>query len=90
MYTKTKPQRLFEIKAIAQNEVNPERVVFTCKKVKAQTEIYMDRKKIVKILELMKEFHHAKIVTGKCPDCRELTILVFLADDFYRCVNCGN
>ena len=37
----------------------------------------------------MQEFHHAKIVTGKCPDCRELTILVFLADDFYRCVNCG-
>ena len=35
-------------KRIAQNEVNPERVVFTCKKVKAQTEIYMDRKKIVK------------------------------------------
>ena len=27
-------------KRIAQNEVNPERVVFTCKKVKAQTEIY--------------------------------------------------
>ena len=38
----------------------------------------------------MKEFHHAKIVTGKCPDCRELTIFVFLADDFYRCVNCGH
>ena len=38
---------------------------------------------------MIKEFHHAKIVTGKCPDCRELTILVFLADDFYRCVNCG-
>ena len=37
-------------KRIAQNEVNPERVVFTRKKVKAQTEIYMDRKKIVKIL----------------------------------------
>ena len=37
-------------KRIAQNEVNPERVVFTCQKVKAQTEIYMDRKKIVKIL----------------------------------------
>ena len=37
-------------KRIAQNEVNPERVVFTCKKVKAKTEIYMDRKKIVKIL----------------------------------------
>ena len=28
-------------KRIAQNEVNPERVVFTCKKVKAQTEIYL-------------------------------------------------
>ena len=38
----------------------------------------------------MKAFHHAKIVTGKCPDCKELTILVFLADDFYRCVNCGH
>ena len=37
-------------KRIAQNEVNPERVVFTCKKVEAQTEIYMDRKKIIKIL----------------------------------------
>ena len=37
-------------KRIAQNEVNPERVVFTCKKTKAQTEIYMDRKKIIKIL----------------------------------------
>ena len=36
-------------KRIAQNEVNPERVVFSCQKVKAQTEIYMDRKKIVKI-----------------------------------------
>ena len=38
-------------KRIAQNEVNPERVVFTCKKTKAQTEVYMDRKKIVKLLD---------------------------------------
>ena len=38
-------------KRIAQNEVNPGRVVFSCQKVKAQTEIYMDRKKIVKILK---------------------------------------
>ena len=37
-------------KRIAQNEVNPERVVFTCKKVKTKTEIYMDRKKILSIL----------------------------------------
>ena len=40
-------------KRIAQNEVNPERVVFSCKKVKAQTEIYMDRKKIVKITKII-------------------------------------
>ena len=38
-------------KRLAQNEVNPERVVFTCKKVKAKTEIYMDRKKILSIVE---------------------------------------
>ena len=37
-------------KRIAQNEVNPERVVFNCKKVKAKVEIYMDRKKILSIL----------------------------------------
>ena len=37
-------------KRIAQHEVNPERVVFTCKKVKAKVEIYMDRKKILSIL----------------------------------------
>ena len=38
-------------KRIAQNEVNPERVVFSCKKVKDKTEIYMDRKKILSIVE---------------------------------------
>ncbi len=38
-------------KRLAQNEVNPERVVFTCKKVKAKTEIYMDRKKILSIIK---------------------------------------
>ena len=38
-------------KRIAQNEVNPERVVFSCQKVKAKTEIYMDRKKILSIIK---------------------------------------
>ena len=38
-------------KRLAQNEVNPERVVFTCKKVKDKTEIYMDRKKILSIIK---------------------------------------
>ena len=38
-------------KRIAQHEVNPERVVFSCQKVQAQTERYMDRKKIIKIIK---------------------------------------
>ena len=38
-------------KRIAQNEVNPERVVFKCKKVEAETEIYQGRKRIIKILQ---------------------------------------
>ena len=38
-------------KRIAQREVNPESVVFSCKIVKAKTEIYMGGKKILKILE---------------------------------------
>ena len=38
-------------KRIAQNEVNPERVVFKCKKVEAKTEVYQGRKKIIKIIE---------------------------------------
>ena len=36
---------------IAQREVNPESVVFSCKKLKVKTEIYMGGKKILKILE---------------------------------------
>ena len=38
-------------KRIAMREVNPDRVVFTCKKVKAETEIYMGQKKILKIIK---------------------------------------
>jgi len=38
-------------KRIAMREINPESVVFSCKKVKAKTEIYMGDKKILKILE---------------------------------------
>ena len=38
-------------KRIAQNEVNPQRVVFKCKKVKAETEVYQGRKRIIKIIE---------------------------------------
>jgi hypothetical protein len=38
-------------KRIAMREINPESVVFSCKKVTAKTEIYMGGKKILKILE---------------------------------------
>jgi hypothetical protein len=38
-------------KRIAEREVNPNRVVFSCKKVKAETEIYMGQKKLLKIIE---------------------------------------
>ena len=39
---------------IAQREVNPESVVFSCKKLKVKTEIYMGGKKILKILNDVK------------------------------------
>ena len=38
-------------KRVAKQEVNPERVVFKCKKVKAETEVYQDRKRILRIIE---------------------------------------
>ena len=38
-------------KRIAMREINPDSVVFSCKKVTAKTEIYMGGKKILKILE---------------------------------------
>ena len=31
-----------------------------------------------------------KIVTGECPECNTLTMLVSINSNFYRCVNCGN
>ena len=36
---------------IAMREINPESVVFSCKKVTALTEIYMGDKKILKIIK---------------------------------------
>ena len=48
---KTSLSDCLKSKRIAQNEVNPERVVFSCQKVKAKTEIYMDRKKILSIIK---------------------------------------
>ena len=35
---------------IAMREINPDSVVFSCKRVTAKTEIYQERKKILKVL----------------------------------------
>ena len=48
---KNKMSSCLKSKRIAMREVNPDRVVFTCKKVKAETEIYMGQKKILKIIK---------------------------------------
>ena len=31
----------------------------------------------------------AQVVNGECPTCHEITVLVGLSHDFYRCMNCG-
>ena len=31
----------------------------------------------------------AEVVNGKCPTCHELTILVGLTPELFRCINCG-
>ena len=38
-------------KRLAEREVRPERVQFSCKKLTAETEIYMVQKKILKIIK---------------------------------------
>ena len=48
---KNKMSDCLKSKRIAMREVNPDRVVFTCKKVKAETEIYMGQKKILRIIK---------------------------------------
>ena len=38
----------------------------------------------------MKHFKFkAEVVTGKCPTCEELTMLVGISKEFYRCMSCG-
>ena len=48
---KEKMSSCLKSKRISMREVNPDRVVFTCKKVKAETEIYTGQKKILKIIK---------------------------------------
>ena len=42
-------------KRVASREVRPERVQFHCQKLKAKTEIYMGKKKILKIIDTMEK-----------------------------------
>ena len=51
---KDKMSECLKSKRIAERQVRPERVQFSCKKVKAQTEIYMGSKKILKIISMTK------------------------------------
>ena len=48
---KDKMSSCLKSKRVAEREVNPERVVFSCKKVEALTEVYQGRKKILKIIK---------------------------------------
>jgi len=51
---KEKMSDCLKSKRIAERQVRPERVQFSCQKIKAETEIYMGAKKIVKIVTLSK------------------------------------
>ena len=31
----------------------------------------------------------AEVVNGNCPTCSEITMLVSLTNELYRCMNCG-
>jgi len=50
---KEKMSDCLKSKRLAEREVNPENVRFSCQKIKAETEIYMGAKKIVKIISLI-------------------------------------
>ena len=51
---KEKMSACLKSKRIAEREVNPNNVRFSCQKIKAETEIYMGAKKIVKIISMSK------------------------------------
>ena len=51
---KEKMSDCLKSKRLAEREVNPKNVRFSCQKIQAETEIYMGAKKIVKIVTLSK------------------------------------
>ena len=51
---KNKMSDCLRSKRLAEREVNPNNVRFSCQKIKAETEIYMGAKKIVRVITLSK------------------------------------
>ena len=51
---KEKLSQCMKSKRIAEKEVNPERVRFSCKQVEAKSENYMGAKKILKIISIVR------------------------------------
>jgi len=51
---KEKLSACLKSKRLAEREVNPQNVRFMCRKVEAETEIFMGSKKIVKIITMTK------------------------------------
>jgi hypothetical protein len=41
-------------KRLAEREVNPKNVRFSCQKIEAETEVYMGAKKIIKVISMTK------------------------------------
>ena len=59
---------------------------------------YIDNyKRIIEIINEHKKVNNrvmvkiqAEVVNGKCPTCDELTMLVGLTPELFRCMNCGS
>jgi ribosomal protein S27E len=47
--------------------------------------IFVDKKANIRVMKVT-----AEIVNGQCPTCEEVTMLVGLTQQVYRCLNCGN
>tara|TARA_Y100001973_G_scaffold11187_1_gene15179 strand:+ start:574 stop:792 length:219 start_codon:yes stop_codon:yes gene_type:complete len=51
---KNKMSDCLRSKRMAEREVNPNNVRFSCQKIEAETEIYMGAKKIIRVISLSK------------------------------------
>jgi len=46
--------------------------------------IFVDKKANIGVMKVT-----AEIVNGQCPTCEEITMLVGLSNQLFRCLNCG-